>query len=182
MIQDLADRGQHGGMREGAAMPRLIAHLEGIATGGRFNGSHDTTLHATAVERPDTDVSFLLEFRKARERTPSNRRDFEDVTIALVNDAWVGTVGKMVSQKEASPLGAKFLQALQNALAGGATTTFQSWKAVTMDQWRAECCTLGLIDMDKVDSARSLLSKYKRELIGCNLIACNNDLVWINRP
>jgi hypothetical protein len=141
----------------------------------------DTTLHATAVERLDTDVSFLLEFRKARERTPSNRRDFEDVTIALVNDAWVGAVGKSVNQKEASPLGAKFLQALQNALAGGETTTFQSWKAVTMDQWRAECRILGLVDKDKGHSERTLMSKYKLELIGRNLIACNNDLVWIIR-
>jgi hypothetical protein len=50
---------------------------------------------------------------------------------------------------------------------------------VTLHQWRDECCILGLIDKDKVDSARSLLSKYKRELIGCNLIACHNELVWI---
>jgi AAA domain/Bifunctional DNA primase/polymerase, N-terminal len=142
----------------------------------------DTVIHGTAVERPDTDVSFLLEFRKARERTPANRHDFEDVTVALVNDVWIGDVGKAVQPKKASPIGMKFFEALQTAFADNETTTFQSWKAVTMAQWRTECRTRGLIDEGKPDAVRSLMSKYRRELIACNLIACNNDLVWIVRP
>jgi hypothetical protein len=48
----------------------------------------DTTIHLTAIERSDTDVSFQLEFRKARERTPETRADFADVNIALVDDKW----------------------------------------------------------------------------------------------
>ena len=76
----------------------------------------------------------------------------------------------------------KFLEALQNVFASDATTTFQSWKAVTMAQWRAECKTLGLIDEEKPHTARSMMSKYRQELIAANMIACNNDLVWIIRP
>jgi hypothetical protein len=139
----------------------------------------DTTLHGIKFERGDTDVSFLLEFRKARERTPTNRGDFVDIKVALVNDEWIGDIGSVAHTRKPSPLGAKFLLALRNVLASSTTTKFQSWKAVTLQQWRDECLLLGLIEKDKEASARSLLSKHKRELIGCNIIACNNDLVWI---
>ena len=40
----------------------------------------DLVMHMTEVKRPDTDVSFTLTFPKARERTPENRRDLEEVT------------------------------------------------------------------------------------------------------
>jgi hypothetical protein len=48
----------------------------------------DTVLFGEKVERPDTDVSFKLEFRKARERTPQTRADFADITVALVDNTW----------------------------------------------------------------------------------------------
>ena len=48
----------------------------------------DTCAHLTEVKRPDTDVSFELKFVKARERRPDNRAEFQDVTIALVDDEW----------------------------------------------------------------------------------------------
>jgi RecA-family ATPase len=46
----------------------------------------DTVVHLMEVERTDTDICFQFEFRKARERTPESRTDFQDVTIALVED------------------------------------------------------------------------------------------------
>ena len=140
----------------------------------------DTVIHGTAVARPDTDVSLQLEFKKARGRTPETRKDFEDVAVALVDDRWISDRGNKKDGRTApSPTGQKFLKALENVLAGEVTTKFQTWKAVTMDQWLAECRTLGLLNKDKPDSERSLLSKYRRELIACDRIACNNDLVWI---
>ena len=48
----------------------------------------DTVIHLTAVKRADTDLSFRLEFPKARERTPENRADFAAISVALVDDAW----------------------------------------------------------------------------------------------
>lgn len=48
----------------------------------------DNTIHLEQIERPDADVSFRMTFRKAREREPTTRADFEDMEIALVNDAW----------------------------------------------------------------------------------------------
>jgi len=50
----------------------------------------DVVIHLTKVERANTDVSFNLEFRKARERRPDNREDFQPVNIVLVNDRWDG--------------------------------------------------------------------------------------------
>jgi hypothetical protein len=138
----------------------------------------DTVMHLTEAERADTDVSFTVEFTKARERTPETRRDFADVTIALVNDQWEGSVAVEKHGKPA-PLEAKFLEALQDAFADGEKTPFQTWQAIKVDLWRAECFKRGLLDPAKPDSARGLFNKYKRELISHNLIACNNDLVWL---
>jgi AAA domain len=137
----------------------------------------DTVIHGTEVKREDTDVSFLLEFRKARERTPYNRHDFQDVDVALVNDQWTSSVAK-AGAKPPTPIGAKFLAALVNVFAGGETVPFQNWKAVKIDHWRLECERMGLIEKGKTDSARAGFSKYKLELITRNHIACNNELVW----
>jgi hypothetical protein len=137
----------------------------------------DVVLHLTEAKRADTDVSFELTFLKARERTPETRRDFQDVTIALVEDQW--TCSAVTARRsKPSPLGSKFLEALQDALAGGEAIPFQSWNAIKEDLWVAECARRGLIDLAKRPNARSLVSKYKRELIAHNLIGCHNDLVW----
>jgi len=138
----------------------------------------DTVLHLTEAKRADTDVSFTLEFHKARERTPETRRDFESVTIALVHDEWQGSVAAEKHGKPA-PLEAKFLEALQDAFTAGETTLFQSWQAIKLDRWRAECARRGLIDLAKPDSARTLFNRHRRALIAHNLIACNEDLVWL---
>ena len=138
----------------------------------------DTVIHLEAVKRPDTDVSFSLEFRKARERTPDNHRDFETVTIALVNDAWE-TSAATARRNRLSPLADKFLEALRDTFGTAKPHTFQSWKAVKLDDWRQECGRRGLIDPDKAKSASALFSKYRRELIAADRIACNDDLVWI---
>ena len=42
-----------------------------------------------------------------------------------------------------------------------------------------ECIRLGLLDTVKPHSARTLFAKARRELVAHNLVACNNDLVWI---
>lgn len=137
----------------------------------------DTVIHATEQKRIDTDVSFSLEFQKARERTPETRRDFEDVTIALVDDAWICSAAA-VKQGKPAPLEVKFLQALLDAMAGAEAIKHQSWKAVRTDAWKAECIRRGLLDPDKPKSLSSLFSKYRRELVAHNLIACDGEIVW----
>ena len=76
----------------------------------------DTVAVMTAIERPDTDVSFQLSFSKAREREPANRAAFADIKVALVNDQWeTELTERRAKGKPPSPLGKKFFDALVNA-------------------------------------------------------------------
>jgi hypothetical protein len=138
----------------------------------------DTVLHMNGVENALTDVSFTLEFKKARERTPTTKGDFRISTVALIGDEWTTDGAKPDRKGSASPLGVKFLDALNNVLAGDEVAVAFGHRATTMDAWRAECQRLGLIDDAKPDSARTLFAKHRRELIASNLIACNGQTVW----
>jgi hypothetical protein len=131
-----------------------------------------------SVSRKDTDVSFSLRFVKARERTPATRADFQDVSIALVNDTWEHDAAESTRPGHVSPKGLKYLEALRNAISSSKSKV-QDRPAATNDHWRAECITLGLIDTkSKEGTARALFSKYRLELIAANRIACAGDLSW----
>jgi hypothetical protein len=140
----------------------------------------DTVLHMEAVENAETDVSFSLEFRKARERTPATRADFQTTRIALVGDAWRSEATATASKGHVSPLGLKFMSALQNVLAGGSTLR-NGRPSTTLDMWRGECARMGLIDPAKADSARTLFNKHRRELIAENHVVCDDDFAWLTR-
>ena len=140
----------------------------------------DTVIHLDPVERPDTDVSFQLSFRKARERTPATRADFADVRIALVNDRWTSTTAASSSKRKVEPLVLKFLDALRDATIGNEANKMCGCPAAPLKVWQAECFKHGLIDPEaKPDSARALFSKHKLELIKANWIACNEVMAWI---
>ena len=49
---------------------------------------------------------------------------------------------------------------------------------MTKAVWESECIRLGLVDINEPDSMRALMSKYRRELIATEWIACNGDFVW----
>jgi hypothetical protein len=108
----------------------------------------DNVMHLTTEERPDTDVSFRLEFRKARTRTPETRRDFQDATIALVDDEWTVEAPAAAAPGPISPIAQKFSDALHNALAGDMTETRYGRRAVTLELRKAECFAIGLLDRD----------------------------------
>jgi hypothetical protein len=57
----------------------------------------DTVVHLTRATRPETDVSFDLEFRKARERTPETRQEFAERQVRLVMDQWVHEASSKVN-------------------------------------------------------------------------------------
>jgi hypothetical protein len=135
----------------------------------------DTVVFAERVEREDTDVSMKLEFRKARERTPLTRADFADMDVALVGDEWIYSSPEGGNKTNPSPLGRKFLDALKNAPA----VTDGSRRCVSQEAWRQECLVLGLLDKDRENSSRALFSKYRRELIAGNHIACNETHAWL---
>jgi AAA domain len=139
----------------------------------------DTVIHLDAVKRDDTDVSFQLSFKKARERTPATRDDFQDVKIALVDDCWERNIAGPLQQGKVSPQTRKALDALTNVLAGDQVTKLSgNRRAAHRDHWQAECALLGLIDQAKADSARALFSKFRRELVAAHFIACEGDMSW----
>ena len=145
----------------------------------------DTVAMLEEVRRPDTDVSFKVSFRKARERTPETRYDFQDVEVALVGDQWVfkpsdGAIRPVVAKK-ISPNAQKFLAALTNAIASDSVVALSGGRrAATVDVWKAECARAGLIDPEaKGANARSLISKYRRELVSADRVACEGDYTWL---
>ena len=143
----------------------------------------DVVIHLTKVERADTDVSFKLEFRKARERRPDNGADFQEVNISLVDDQWVCDAASRASRIKVSPMATKFLEALQNVVAGGEqlkSRRLHGCHAVHSDDWKAECELLGLLDSKgQKNSQRAKFSKYRSELVAANKIACEAEHTWI---
>lgn len=141
----------------------------------------DTTIHLDAVKRNDTDVSFSLTFKKARERTPDTRRDFDDVVVALVNDGWeCDAEQRQMKPAPVSPTTRKALDALTDVLAGeGAVVLPGNRRAAHRDQWAKECDRLGLIDLSgKAESARTLMNRFRRDLVGARWIACEGKMQW----
>jgi AAA domain len=144
----------------------------------------DTVILLEAVGRPGTDIAFTLKFTKARERAPHNRPDFDDVTITLSSDEWKIEGLARTRRAKPSPTGRKFFDALIDALAHGGAVHLQSagQTAVTTRQWFDECVRRGLLDGsdDKRNQAsnRAQISKYRRELVAAEWVACNGDLIW----
>jgi hypothetical protein len=137
------------------------------------------------VDRPDTDVSFAITFTKARRRKPSNRADFEQVTVALVDDAWTVNGEKPTVAKTAkppSPKGQAFYKRLCNAInnkgAKDATVTKTLWR----DHCKGDLLHMQ-IDKDGNEkpvlevSSRTLFNKHITELTAHGWIRVNGELV-----
>src|SRR5260370_590972 len=78
------------------------------------------------------------------------------------------------------PQTTKAVEALTNVVAGGQVVALHGRRAVKDDHWKAECELQGLIDAQaKPHSARTLFSKFKRELVAANRIACEGELSWL---
>ncbi|WP_038976473.1 AAA family ATPase [Bradyrhizobium japonicum] len=143
----------------------------------------DTVAHLDAVKRDDTDVSFSMSFKKARERTPATRFDFQDVKVALINDRWEYEVAEALRQDKVAPRVQKAFEALINVIASDEAVALSgNRRAAHRDHWTAECNARGLIDLaQKPDSARTLMNTFRRELVAANRIACDGDLSWVLR-
>jgi hypothetical protein len=131
----------------------------------------DTVIHLMAVERADADICFRFEFRKARERTPETRTDFEDVTIALVEDKWLGTIG--ISREEPSKQETMVLRAFDDLVKDRkAVQRANGHWAVTKEDWERECLRRCLVKNN--DAFRACRSR----LAGKNIIECDGDWSW----
>jgi hypothetical protein len=144
----------------------------------------DVVIHPTKAERADTDVSFKLEFRKARERRPDNRADFETVNVCLLHGRWESDASASAkSASKVSPMGMKYLEALQNVVGSGEqpkSKRLHGRHAVHNDDWKAECQLLGLLDPEALaNSQRAKFYKYRGELVAANQVACEGLYTWI---
>jgi hypothetical protein len=133
----------------------------------------DTTVHLNRVERADTDISFSWEFRKARERTPQNRADFIDVTIALVDDMWIGSGSATRRRGKPSAQENSLLRVLNELLKGPSMVMhYRGHMAIHSDPWQAECLRQGLVkNKDTFRGCRSRLAQK-------NLIECDGEMAW----
>ena len=132
----------------------------------------DTTIHLTGEERDDVDISFKLEFRKARERTPSNRADFESVTIALVDDRWE-TTGRVVREKgKPSDAEAGLLRVFDRLIKSPAMFMHKEHMAIHGEQWQSECLRQG------VAKTKNFFTSYRCRLVNKNLIECDSEISW----
>ena len=146
----------------------------------------DTVILLKRIENSTADIEFTLEFTKSRERAPYNRADFDSVNVTLANDRWDvrGAVRKSAT-KPPPPLARKFHAALLDALASRGMPRPQSATrpSVTMKEWKAECCRLGLLDLEPDDRRRrnsqaALFSNNRRNLVAAGWVACNGDFAW----
>ena len=118
----------------------------------------DNLIRLETVDKPGIDVSFKLSFEKAREREPSNRRDFEDVTVTLDNDAWTFSRAGGAGQKPMSPMGEQFYRALCHAC----DRLIEWLRRDDHRGWREACFGCGLLDRTRrAASNRALFSKYR---------------------
>ena len=134
----------------------------------------------TAVKRADTDLSFRLEFPKAREPTPENRADFAAISVALVDDAWTCDAP---SASDAHVTGAAkiALKLLHRCLADtgerapasnhippGARTT-------TLVRWRSYCDAGTVASTDKPDAKRKAFVRAVQKLQDVGVIGVWTD-------
>jgi hypothetical protein len=80
--------------------------------------------------------------------------------------------------KRASPQAAKFLDALLEMPTGPNIVMRESRRCATMADWKTECLRRGLLNPANSSSSRARISKYRKELMACGLIACADGLVW----
>jgi hypothetical protein len=138
----------------------------------------DTVAHLDAAKRDDTDVSFCMSFKKARERTPASRFDFQDVKIALIDDRWTHELTQTQRPEKIGPQTARALDALLNVMAGDHVVQLAGGRGASREAWMAELVFLGMIDLEKPDSARSLFNRWRRELVAAHRIGCEGDVSW----
>jgi hypothetical protein len=151
----------------------------------------DTVIRAEPVKREDTDVSLKVTFEKARERTPRNREDFADITVALVNELWIWDAAVQASKEadaakvrvpKAASIGKRALAEAIDAL--GAVPPASNYvppnvKTVDVEQWRKYAYARGISD-GTTDRAKQKAFKQAYDyLLAQQEAAAWQGQVWI---
>jgi hypothetical protein len=138
----------------------------------------DTYMQLDKTEDENTDVSFTLSFRKARDRTPENRSQFAVTDIQLLFNKWEYQAG--IKKEKLSPVGDKFFKALNAATKFADIKSALGFPMTTIEKWKEHCVTVGLIDpAGNPHNARTLFARHKLELITRNWIGCDETTAWV---
>jgi hypothetical protein len=141
-----------------------------------------------AAKRPDTDVSFKPTFKKARERTPQNRADFEPRTIALVQDVWehdAAAPGEGRTAKHTPESTRVAVQALREAIDQvGVIPRASNYipagvRVVTIEQWRAYAYRMGISEADSSDAKRMAFNRAFKKATAKGLVKVWDSFVFL---
>ena len=133
----------------------------------------DTVMFLSEVQNPEADISFSLEFTKARERTPQTRRDYVPVTVTLADDEWVGSAA---AERERKVTGAKkvALDLLRKAIAEAGSVPPASnhvppnTRTIPVEIWRAYSYQGNVTDSDKPDARQKAFVRAAKALQASN--------------
>jgi hypothetical protein len=149
----------------------------------------DAVALLTKAERPGLDIAFTMEFTKARRRTPSNRTDFETVTLAMVDDAWEAegaesewkVAGK---RRPLSPRDRTALGFLHDLLLREGQPLPPVWGlapdllSVSLDRFKDECERRALSTSDDERNRRISINQAVSSLRLAGLLSIRDERVW----
>lgn len=167
---------------------QLYFHHTGHETGRSYGTKTrewqlDTVCLMEEVERPDADISFNLNFTKARERTPDNRADFETATISLVADRWNSSRGGGDRAQRKRNLEDQALEALDEAVERAGETPLGHRKipphtyCVSLDLWQ-RYFRQSYVGEAKSESVERVFRKLATKLQLARRIGVSDPWIW----
>jgi RecA-family ATPase len=149
----------------------------------------DTVILMERTEATDADLAFTIKFAKARERTPANRDQFEEVTLCLVNDHWELAKGVMSAKKakgqnlsDAAKIAFKLLKAAiveAGEQPPASNHIPSSVRVVKESLWRKYCYEGGITASDEQEARKKAFQRACDSLLSRELIGKWQDHVWI---
>jgi hypothetical protein len=133
--------------------------------------------------RSDTDVCFTVEFRKARERTPKNKADFQTTCISLVEDTWRSQASAL-KPKKLSDTQRLALDVLANCILDQGQPSPASFqlpadiKVVTVEAWRDALFSRGVLKRE-AKNPRQPFHRLKLALLGQYRIGERDGFIWM---
>ena len=145
----------------------------------------DTCILMKRVDTDGDDLTFSLEFTKARERTPENREEFEDVTITLKGDHWelakgAGLRGKKVPASVQTAF-AMLHKALDEAGERPPASEHipEHVRCVRLSLWKKYCEMGAITKSDNDDAFRMAFTRAGDKLQQLGLVAVWGEYVWV---
>jgi hypothetical protein len=121
------------------------------------------------------DIQFSIEFTKARERTPRNRSDFDEVTISLRDDRWHSAHIERMSKDAGDALRTLetlILGQVQPGSCGDKMVPREEWRRRTYEKWP-----------NKADEAKKkAFQRANASLAKGRKLAVNGQCVGLGNP